>query len=104
MRVSTGIPVVHMPKLVMTDLWHQSRIDPAYWGDLIWCQRYADDLFNLTEAYPRDALDKDLIFLSRHMPPTFASAMLRTRLTRGVAIRRYAERCKRFGIDSTVAG
>jgi hypothetical protein len=80
-----------MPKLVMTDLWRQSRIDPKYWGELIWCQEWADEVMELG-AYPDDEPDQNLIFLSKYMPPTFASAMLRKRLIRGQAMKLWAQR------------
>jgi hypothetical protein len=86
-----------MPKLVQTDLWRQSRIDPRNWEELMFAQRWADSLFLDGDCYPEDCLDKDLFILAKHMPPTFGVAMLRRRLLRGVALRKWAER-KRWPI------
>lgn len=97
MRLGFSRPAVIAPKVVMTDLWRQSRIDPRSWTDLLNAQQYADELMELG-AYPDDLLDKDLVFLSRFLPPTLASAMLRRRLIRGIATRRYAERKQRLGL------
>jgi len=92
MILNGRVPVV-APKLVMTDLWRQSRIDPAYWQDLMLAQEWANYCFiDEGSAYPEDCLDKDLFFLAGDMPPTYAAAMLRRRLLRGVALRKAAQR------------
>jgi len=90
---AVGRTVVQMPKLVMTDLWRRSRIDPRVWPELQFAQAWADELFlDPGDCYPERLLDKDLFLLAAHMPPTFSSAMLRRRLLRGVSLRRMAER------------
>lgn len=84
-----GRKEVLVPKLDMTYLWKRSRIDPKYWPELIDCQEWADELFEWHDAYPDDLLmpDRDAVFLSKHLPPTFASALLRRHLIRRTALR-----------------
>jgi hypothetical protein len=85
-------PVGESPKVLMTDLWMKSRIDPRSWENLMFAQEYANFLFIDGDAYPEDCLDRDLFTLAKYMPPTFGVAMLRRRLLRGVAMRKWAER------------
>jgi len=85
-------PVGDAPKIVMTDLWFKSRIDPGAWEGLMYAQAYADALFLDGPCYPEDCLDRDLFVLAEYMPPTFGVAMLRRRLLRGIALRKWAQR------------
>jgi len=84
-----GGELARSPKVLSTDLWVLSRIDPRVWAQLQWCQRFADECME-SGAFPDRCSDRDLIFLSHHLPPTFGVAMLRQRLVRGLATRKHA--------------
>ena len=76
------------PKIVVTDLWRQTRIDPKYWHELQELQKEANELFLYTDAYPEGKRDRDLLFIADALPTPFAAALLRARLIRGEALRR----------------
>lgn len=90
-------PVGEAPKLVMTELWRRSRIDPACWENLLYAQSWADELFEHHGAYPSELLapESELVVISAYMPPTFASAMLRRHLIRRNALRKLYARAGR---------
>lgn len=79
------------PKVEMTAIWLESKISPPLWRELQVAQDFADVVMGPDmDAYPTDATDRDLVFLSHHMPTTMALAMLRRRLVRGLALRKLA--------------
>lgn len=81
------------PKALMTDIWRNVGIYPFLWEELQIAQERCDEAMGPEgDAYPIDASDRDLIFLSYHLPSPLGVAMLRRRLVRGVALRQQALR------------
>lgn len=76
------------PAALMTDIWRGVGLYPFLWEELQICQARCDEAMGPEgDAYPTDASDRDLIFLSYNLPSPLGVAMLRRRLIRGIALR-----------------